>query len=432
MANNPKPVEALLPVELGKGRIPYARGMKAGRWVFATGVLATDFRTGLAPGIVNPRAPLSGRPRYRKEAEAVLERAAEVLAAGGSGLKHAVRTDQFYPSWQAVAHFQEARRAAFGDYIPPSTSILEKSLLLPDAGIEIEVIAVEPGMKIEQLYAQDIETPAHSGFCPVVRCGDFAFIAGFMAAWQPGDRGGIAPEAKLPEGHLWKGTRIKLEAEYLFARKLTPALVAAGSSFDHVVKAWVYLSDIEDIPAFNEIWRQWFPSHPPARIIVPASRPGFAIADARIEVNLVALADNATTRKQVVATDVYTGLDGAATAVRAGDLLFISGLLAADRDGLVPAAEPDARQPYFGSGIEAQMEHLLAAAQNICMAAGTTLANVVRIQQFHTDLREFYPACRVWQRLLPGVPLPVSAIEVPAPLAVPGCSVLLDLWVYAP
>jgi hypothetical protein len=50
----------------------------------------------------------------------------------------------------------------------------------------------------------------------------------------------------------------------------------------------------------------------------------------------------------------------------------------------------------------------------------------------HTDLREFYPACQVWHRRLPGVPLPLAAFQVPAPLLVPGCTVQLDLWVYVP
>ena len=33
-------VEPLLPVELGPGKVKFAQGMKAGRWVFATGVMA--------------------------------------------------------------------------------------------------------------------------------------------------------------------------------------------------------------------------------------------------------------------------------------------------------------------------------------------------------------------------------------------------------
>jgi enamine deaminase RidA (YjgF/YER057c/UK114 family) len=77
------------------------------------------------------------------------------------------------------------------------------------------------------------------------------------------------------------------------------------------------------------------------------------------------------------------------------------------------------------------MDYMLTNARKICASAGTSLANVVRIQQFHTDLNEFYPAYQVWQQHLPGQHLPYSAVEVPF-IPVPGCSVLLDLWVYAP
>jgi enamine deaminase RidA (YjgF/YER057c/UK114 family) len=78
------------------------------------------------------------------------------------------------------------------------------------------------------------------------------------------------------------------------------------------------------------------------------------------------------------------------------------------------------------------MQYLLDLAAEGCRAAGTSLQNVVRIQQFHTDLGEFEPACRMWLERLGDRPLPISAIQVPAPLVVPGCTVQLDLWVYVP
>ncbi len=127
-----------------------------------------------------------------------------------------------------------------------------------------------------------------------------------------------------------------------------------------------------------------------------------------------------------------TVCDGHAVAMRAGDLLLFSGMVAADAQGLVERARLDPQQPYYGSSIEAQMAYLLAVADTVCRQAGTSLANVVRIQQMHTDLTEFYPACQQWQRRLPGVPLPMAAFQVPGPLLVPGCTVQLDLWVYVP
>ena len=78
------------------------------------------------------------------------------------------------------------------------------------------------------------------------------------------------------------------------------------------------------------------------------------------------------------------------------------------------------------------MEYLIDVAEDACAQAGTTLRNATRILQVHTDLAELAPACRVWQRRFPDMPLPISAARVPAPLIVPGCTVQLDLWVYAP
>jgi enamine deaminase RidA (YjgF/YER057c/UK114 family) len=77
------------------------------------------------------------------------------------------------------------------------------------------------------------------------------------------------------------------------------------------------------------------------------------------------------------------------------------------------------------------MECLIDEAARVCEAAGTSLENLVRIQQFHTDLSDLYAACRVWQRRLPGRALPIAAAQVPV-LPVPGCTVQLDLWAYAP
>jgi enamine deaminase RidA (YjgF/YER057c/UK114 family) len=104
-------------------------------------------------------------------------------------------------------------------------------------------------------------------------------------------------------------------------------------------------------------------------------------------------------------------------AVRAGDLLFLSGLMAAGRGGATVAA---------------QMREILTTADRICAAAGTSLANVVRIQQFHLDLAALRAARQVWEDALPGRYLPLSAVCVPAPLPAPGAAVLVDLWVYAP
>jgi enamine deaminase RidA (YjgF/YER057c/UK114 family) len=271
---------------------------------------------------------------------------------------------------------------------------------------------------------------ASSGYSLALTAGDLVFVAGRLAdALTLGD--GLAPEARPPAGHLWKGTPVKLETDFIVRQKIAPALQAAGARLEDVVKCQVYLRDPADFAPFNEAWRAHFPAGLPATSLIPMATPGLAVAEGRVEINTLALRMGGRTRGRVVDAGVMPAWAGHPQAVRAGDLLFLSGLLAIDRGGLVEAARPDPAQPFLGSSIQAQMDFLLASAAAICRTAGTSLANVVRIQQFHTDLRELYPAWQVWERHLPGRPLPLSAVEVPF-LPVPGCTVLLDLWVHAP
>jgi enamine deaminase RidA (YjgF/YER057c/UK114 family) len=393
--------------------------------VFATGLLPTAFGSSARP--------LSGEPQWTAQFRSLWERARQVMQAGGSDLSRVVRADQFFTDWRTVPFFHETRRQACGKHIPPSTSVLEAGLLLPRAAVAMNLVAVaQDGPGITPLFPEGLDLPATSSFVPVVKTAGFVFVAGLMAAWKEGDLGGIAPEAKVPEGHLWKGHRIQLETEYLIRRKLQVALESAGSSLQRVVKADVFLSDIGDVPAFNQVWAKAFGGKVPATTVTTTTQPGFAIADARIEINLVAATDDLQLERIELPAAAASVCDGYPIAVRAGDLLFFSGMVAADADGLVPGARIDPAAPYFGSSIAAQMDHLLSLADAACAKAGTRLENVVRIQQAHTRLDDFHPACMQWQKRLPGVPLPISALQVPGELLVPGCTVQLDLVVYAP
>ena len=53
-------VEPLLPVAIPHTTARLARGIRAGRWVFATGQSGTDYVNGLAPEVVQAERPLNG------------------------------------------------------------------------------------------------------------------------------------------------------------------------------------------------------------------------------------------------------------------------------------------------------------------------------------------------------------------------------------
>jgi len=425
-------VEALLPVAIPQSRARFARGIRAGRWIFATGLAGTDYVNGMAPDVVRTGHPLNGAPPAKREAQRLFRNLAEILAAGGSDFADVVRLDQYYTGPESVPPYHETRKANFESGVPPSTSVLQQRFLRTGQTIEAAAIAAipSPGFRVEHFsFTPGYAIAPSSGYSPALSVGDFRFVPGQTAEARVEAEGPVDPEARLPYG-LWKGIPIKRETEFIITHKLEPSLQAAGAGLDSIVKAQVYLRDAADVPAFNEVWRAHFPA-PPATTILPTSTPGFTLPELRIEINTISLERDGATRKQEVAGTRPPLYDGQVAAIRAGDLLFLSGLMGVAQGELVPGAQVDPRQPFFGVPVKAELRAILAEAEAICRNAGTSLANCVRIQTFHTDLADFPAALEVWHEALEGRALPIAAVEV-AWLPVPGARLLADLWVYAP
>jgi enamine deaminase RidA (YjgF/YER057c/UK114 family) len=436
MTDQTAAAQALLPVELGPGRIKFAQGMKAGRWVFATGVMAQDFVNGIAPDVLSERLPHAGRPKREKEATRIYENIDAVLRAAGTDRTNLVRTDQYYTTVKAVPPYQQARREFLYGRIPPSTSIAQQRLLLANADMNIQALGVIPqkGFEVVHLTHEQLAGRPTSGYSPALTVGDFIFIPGItsLAVGDEPRRNGVATAALMTEGAQWAGQPIKLETEFIITKRMVQSLALAGAKLEDVVHAQVYLTDPDDYSAFNEAWTKHFAKSPPALDIIPCIPHGLAPYDGKIEINIIAAKPGSAAQKKPVDAGVVTAFANQPQAVRSGDLLFISGLMAIDRNGLVPAAAVDPRQRHFSSPAEAQAECIIGNIAKLCEAAGTSLANVVRVLQFHTDIAEFYPVYKVWERRLGGRPLPFSAVEVPSPLPVPGATVMIEAWAYVP
>ena len=102
-------------------------------------------------------------------------------------------------------------------------------------------------------------------FSEAVRVGDMLYLSGEIGTDRTGKlvAGGIAVEAKQTMDNIGAN------------------LARHGSSFERVVQCTVALADIKDWPAFNEVYRGYFPSHFPARMAYATS--GLALG-ARVEV----------------------------------------------------------------------------------------------------------------------------------------------------
>ncbi|EZP74860.1 endoribonuclease L-PSP [Parageobacillus genomosp. 1] len=87
-----------------------------------------------------------------------------------------------------------------------------------------------------------------------------------------------------PEGEMVQGD-IKAQTHQVF-QNLKAVLEAAGASLDTVVKTTVFLKNMDDFAAMNEVYSQYFTNHKPARSCVEVGR---LPKDALVEIEVVAL-----------------------------------------------------------------------------------------------------------------------------------------------
>jgi 2-iminobutanoate/2-iminopropanoate deaminase len=69
-------------------------------------------------------------------------------------------------------------------------------------------------------------------------------------------------------------------------KNLSAVLESAGSGLDRVVKSTVFLADMNEFAAMNQVYGQYFSHEPPARATVEVSR---LPRDARVEIDVIAL-----------------------------------------------------------------------------------------------------------------------------------------------
>jgi enamine deaminase RidA (YjgF/YER057c/UK114 family) len=421
-------VKPIAPVRIGQTDIIYAQGVRAGPWLFFTGHEATDFETGIAAPVAGiPGLPLEGAPRYLREGKFIFDRFAKLITAEGGDLRHIVRVDQYYPRAECVNPYQRARKTLLKEYVPPSTSVLMEELLVEGANMNVSLLAVLPGEGREPKPAQPegVPVPQHSGFIASLVCGDYVFVAGQM----PNNEAmtGLDQRAYRPPNAVWNGTDIRLQTEFLITR-LRSGLEAGGSSFKNAIKAQVYLTNINDLPEFMDVWNSHFANSPCALTVVKTK--GLALLESIIEINIFGVRDDGKIKKQIIEHKPSSAMRLGAAAVAAGDLLCLSALYAADENGAIPAAQRSAGLRYLGAPTQHQMRAILGAAEDICHSGATSLTNVVRAHHFVTDLNTVYPMLRIWQEKLGGAPIPFGVVRTTLPI--PGCDIVMDMWAYRP
>jgi 2-iminobutanoate/2-iminopropanoate deaminase len=123
----------------------------------------------------------------------------------------------------------------------------------------IETIATDRGPKAIGPYSQ------------AIRANGFVFLSGQIP---------LDPKTQqVVEGDVAAQTERVLE-------NLMGVVEAAGSSLQRAVKTTVFLADMNDFAAMNEVYSRYFAKHPPARSTVEVSK---LPRNVRVEIDLIAL-----------------------------------------------------------------------------------------------------------------------------------------------
>jgi reactive intermediate/imine deaminase len=380
----------------------YSEAMLASGMVFAAGQLASDFKSGVpAEARKHPNFPYYGSD-IKLQARFVLQNFARTFAAAGTSLNDVVKAQVFLTDLNDFSAFDEVWREFF-QVPPPRTTVRTTGLLVKDTLIEIDLIAYARSAGLNHEAVVSANPKPLANYSEAVRVGDLVFAAGQLAS---DFKTGVAPEARRNPDFPFYGSDIQLQTDYIL-RNLRNTFEAAGSSLDHIVKAQVFLTDLNNFAAFDEVWRGYFKVPPPRTTV---GTTGLLVKDTLIEIDLIGYVPRAGLERQIVASDNPKPLANYSEAFVIGNFVFAAGQLASDFKTGVPAeARRHTAFPYYGSDIKLQTHYILKNLKRTFESAGSGLDKVVKAQVFLTELNHFAGFDEVWKEYF-RVPPPRTTI----------------------
>ena len=220
--------------------------------------------------------------------------------------------------------------------------------------------AQSPGRQIITTGGGALRTTANLPFSAAVRAGGFVYVAGAVGDGQ----------APLPKGDVRAQTRQTLDG-------IQKTLRQAGSSLANAASVTVYLRNVADFAAMNEVYATYFPANPPARTTVVVTQP-LANADGLVEISMIAIPDGGE-RTVIHPADWVKSPAPYSYGIKSGNTLFLAGLVS--RNGKDNANVP--------GDVTAQTKTVLDNGAAILKQAGMTYGDVVTARVFITDAAMF-------------------------------------------
>jgi aminoacrylate peracid reductase len=234
---------------------------------------------------------------------------------------------------------------------PPTRTTVITDLVLPDALVEIAMIAAVEGAERDVIHPAGWQ-PSASPYSYGIRTGDTVFLSGIVS------RSGR--DNSVVEGDVGLQTRVVLD-------NAAELLQAAGMTLADVVSARVYLTDADTFDQMNAAYRKYFTSSPPVRATV---RAGLAAPLFSVEVTLIA-----SSAPRAVIEPGTTRNPNLSSAIAAGRHVYLSGMLG--------------NRPDNQGDVGAQTRETLARIGRTLAAAGCSPADVVDSLVYLPDLHDY-------------------------------------------
>jgi reactive intermediate/imine deaminase len=331
---------------------------------------------------------------------------AKTFKAAGTSFDHVVKAQVFLTDLNDFNGFDEVWKQHF-KVPPPRTTIGTTGLLVKDTLVEIDLIATLPS-KPGAVVKSDAPKPL-ANYSEAIRVGDLVFAAGQLAS---DFKTGVPATAKRGENFPFYGSDIQLQTEFVL-ENLKKTFESAGSSLDHVVKAQVFLTNLNDFAGFDQVWKRYFKIPPPRTTVGTA---GLLVRETLIEIDLIGYVPRSGVKHEVIKSGGPRPIANYSEAFTLGGFVFAAGQIASDyKTGVPTEARKHPNFPFYGSDIKLQTTYILNNLKQTFEAAGSSLDNVVKAQVFMTDLRNFAAFDEVWKEFF----------KVPPPRTTVGTSGLL-------
>ncbi|MFN0301875.1 MAG: Rid family hydrolase [Burkholderiales bacterium] len=370
-----------------------------------------------------------------------LERVLRVAGTMGDQLlrQHIWQRDKrFFPCYERVRMHWQAAPA------PSSGLGVARISGRADGWIGIDGIAVCPGENglfgARQVMSgvDSKQLPSASHYSQAVRSGPLLFTAGHIAikTAEPGKPlvnsfDDVPPEGRsLATGRSHPDSRdgpIAAQTWYIY-NELRRTIEQHGLAMRDVVHATVFLGDLRDFGTFHRVHRHFFPEEGPSLCVAGFDEVGHR--GCRIEIELTALDGKAAL---TTARTPWTGAApfAAPAVMRAGPLLYCSGMLGIGADGLL-VHSADAL-PAIARGLVRELEAIervrglaaqcwaaLSQLKASLASAGSSLAHLAKTSVYVRDQQDFAVYERVRTEFMRDSELPaveVIVVQGPGPVS---------------